>query len=622
MRISEEKIAEVKSVANILTVVEKYVVLKKAGKNYKGCCPFHSEKTPSFVVSPDKQMYHCFGCHAGGDSIKFMMEYHNLTYVEAIQQLADEYGVVLETEDSPKDGKQNEKESAFDMMRAVAKYYHEVLNSPDKGKPGLTYFMNRDLAIKSLRSFGLGYSQPEWQALTDYLSKNGYDLPLAEKLGLIGSKNNRYYDKLRGRVIFPIFSHSGRVIAIAGRKLDGTEDEGPKYINSPESVIYHKGKVLYGLSHAKDEIRQKDYVVLVEGYLDVITLHQAGIKNVVAVSGTALTEDQVLLITRYTRNVYLIFDSDNAGVKASLRSIEILLRKGIAIKVVELPASEDPDSFVRKNGAEVFYNKLETAQGFLEYQTGYYQKTGKLTDPESSAEVIRDLVKLIALIEDTIKQQLYMRQLSEKFKIRYEILEEELLKILPSKALPSPKSQIAQKVSTVPSETQVIKIPEHEYLNEMALIRLLYSGEREVIEFILLHVRMEEFLDPDAAKLFEVMYESFNNTLDYTPDAVLAKINDEDLMNKVRPLIMANYFPSENVKKFSDADIQRMIHKETIETVKKFKLQKLREERKMIVRDIVESERSGQNPVLLMQEIISIDGEIKRIIEEYDSFNK
>ncbi len=617
MRISEDKIAEVKSVANILNVVERYVALKKTGKNYKGCCPFHSEKTPSFVVSPDKQMYHCFGCHAGGDSIKFMMEYHKLTYVEAIQQLADEYGVVLETEDSPKDGKQNEQEAAFDMMRAVAKYYHEVLNSPDKGKPGLTYFMNRELGIKSLRSFGLGYSQPEWQALTDYLSKNGYDLVLAEKLGLIGSKNNRYYDKLRGRVIFPIFSHSGRVIAIAGRKLDGTEDEGPKYINSPESVIYHKGKVLYGLSHAKDEIRQKDYVVLVEGYLDVITLNQAGIKNVVAVSGTALTDEQVLLLARYTRNVYLIFDSDNAGVKASLRSIEILLRKGVSIKVVELPASEDPDSFVRKHGAEAFYNKLETAQGFLEYQTGYYQKTGKLTDPEGSAEVIRELVKLIALIEDNIKQQLYMRQLSDKFKIRYEILEGELLKIRPAKALPSPKPQAVQKLNNAAAEIQIIKIPEHEYLNEMALIRLLYSGEREPIEFILLHVRAEEFLDPDASKLFELMHYSFNNTLDFTPDAILEKLGDEELLNRVRPLIMANYFPSENVKKFSDSELIKMMRIETIETVKKFKLQKLREERKMIVRDVVESERSGQNPVHLMQEIISIDTEIRRIEKEY-----
>ncbi|WP_304132179.1 DNA primase, partial [Ignavibacterium album] len=384
MRISESKIEEIRNAANIVDVVSEYVQLRKRGRNYIGLCPFHSEKTPSFTVSDEKQIYHCFGCHNGGNVFKFLMEYKKISFIEAVQELAEQFGIELNYDDSVPEG-QSEQEILFDINTEVARYFSNNLLNDGEGQIARDYFQKRNIKVQTMRAFGLGYALNGWENLVSFLKQKNIDLEKALQLGLIGrNKDGRVYDKLAGRIIFPIFSPNGRVVAFAGRKLR-EDDTGGKYINSPESIIYVKGRILYGLSFAKDEIRKLDKAIIVEGYMDLISLYQAGIKNVVAVSGTALTDDQAQLLSRYTKNVVLLFDADTAGISASMRSIEILLRKDFDVKIATLPSGEDPDSFVNKYGKDEFEEVIKRSENFLEYQTAYYEKQGMFNDPTKAA---------------------------------------------------------------------------------------------------------------------------------------------------------------------------------------------------------------------------------------------
>ena len=354
MRISESKIEEIRSAANIVDVISGHIQLRKRGKNFLGLCPFHSEKTPSFTVSEDKQIFHCFGCHTGGNVFKFLMEYEKISFVEAVQELAGELGLPLEIEQGISEEKQTEQEILYDINTETARYFSNNLLNSSEGEIAFDYFQNRKIKPGTMRAFGLGYAFNGWDNLLHFLQEKKIDLEKAVQLGLIGRSNEgRIYDKFSSRIIFPIFSPNGRVVAFAGRILEDKADAA-KYLNSPESLIYTKGRILYGLSHAKDEIRKLDKAILVEGYMDLISLYQSGIKNVVAVSGTALTEEQVQLLSRYTKNVILLFDADTAGIKASMRSIELLLKKDFEIKIVSLPQGEDPDSYVNNFGKESF----------------------------------------------------------------------------------------------------------------------------------------------------------------------------------------------------------------------------------------------------------------------------
>ena len=350
MRIPESKIDEIRDTASIVDVISEHVQLRKRGKNYVGLCPFHSEKTPSFTVSEEKQIFHCFGCHIGGNVFKFLTEYHKISFVEAVQELAEQLGITIEVDRVDYSEQQSEQEILYDINTEAAKYFSNNLLNDDEGEFARKYLQDRNIKTQTIRSFGLGYSLRGRENFINYAQQKKLDLNRAANLGLVGkSSDGRYYDKLAGRLIFPIFSPNGRVVAFAGRLLDPKE-KGGKYINSPESSIYIKGRILYGLSFAKDDIRRLDKAIIVEGYMDLISLYQSGIKNVVAASGTALTDDQVQLLSRYTKNVILLFDADTAGIKASMRSIEILLKRDLDVKIVSLPKDEDPDSFVNKYG--------------------------------------------------------------------------------------------------------------------------------------------------------------------------------------------------------------------------------------------------------------------------------
>ncbi|MEP0861025.1 MAG: DNA primase [Ignavibacterium sp.] len=531
MRISESKIEEIRNAANIVDIVSEYVQLRKRGRNYIGLCPFHSEKTPSFTVSDEKQIYHCFGCHNGGNVFKFLMEYKKISFVEAVQELAEQLGIELNYDDSIPEG-QSEQEILFDINTEVARYFSNNLLNDDEGQIARDYFQKRNIKVQTMRAFGLGYALNGWENLVSFLKQKNIDLEKALQLGLIGrNKDGRVYDKLAGRIIFPVFSPNGRVVAFAGRKLR-EDDTGAKYINSPESIIYVKGRVLYGLSFAKDEIRKLDKAIIVEGYMDLISLYQAGIKNVVAVSGTALTDEQAQLLSRYTKNVVLLFDADTAGIAASMRSIEILLRKDFDVKIATLPSGEDPDSFVNKYGKEEFEDTIKRAENFLEYQTAYYEKQGMFDDPTKAAEAIRELVKPIAIIDDELKRNLLIKTISKKFNLREKLLEKELEKALEQeKKIARTQTQRIYKEEKI---SQKVLIPEkiksipHQFYNiEKEIIKLLFENDSVIIELILEHIDVEELEIEIHRTVFEKIKDYFSKEANPNPADLISLFDDE-----------------------------------------------------------------------------------------------
>jgi len=581
MRIPESKIEEIRSAASIIDVISGYVQLRKRGRNYLGLCPFHSEKTPSFTVSEEKQIFHCFGCHAGGNVYKFLMDYEKISFVEAVQELANQLGIEIEYEFTPGDEKQSEQELLYDINTEAAKYFYNNLQSSDEGEIARKYLHERKIKSQTTKSFGLGYALRGWENFLNFAKEKKLDLDKTAELGIIGKNDDgRFFDKFTGRLIFPIFSPNGRVVAFAGRILNERENAA-KYLNSPESSVYFKGRILYGLSFAKDEIRKLDKAILVEGYMDLISLYQSGIKNVVAVSGTALTEDQVQLLSRYTKNVVLLFDADTAGIKASMRSIELLLKKDIEVKIAALPGGEDPDSFINNYGKEKFEEIITYAQNFLEYQSEYYEKQGMFTDPAKMTEAIRELVKSAALINDELKRNLLIKSIAKKFNLREVLIENELEKIL--------KKKTAAKISKPTSgENAVkksldfssgIKITDSEFSTEKEIIKLLFEGEKEVVDLIVHHVDQYDFNIPFNKELFSLVAEAYDEGEQIVAGALLDKLENEKSEAYLREITFEKYGISKIWDElYPGADEKQVLMKYAKDTLKKFKLQKITRE--------------------------------------------
>ncbi|MBW1672977.1 MAG: DNA primase [Deltaproteobacteria bacterium] len=364
---SSEAKEEVKKTADIVEVIGQYVELKKRGQNHIGLCPFHSERSPSFTVNQSKQIYHCFGCGRGGDVFTFWMEYHNSDFPQSLKSLAERYNIPLpQKRDLYADRKKTElKEQLFKINDLAGRYFHNILVKSANGKPGRDYFSRRYISQETIAQFRLGYVVNKWDGLLSYLKSKNCSLDRAAKAGLLIPKNNKeYYDRFRGRIMFPIFDLNHHSIGFGGRILD---DSLPKYINTPETPIYHKGYSLYGLDSAFEDIRKKDLTIIVEGYMDMLVLRQHGISNVVASLGTALTSDQIRRLKGYTKNVIVLFDPDDAGREAALKSFPLFLNEGISAKVVVLPQGEDPDSFVNKHGSDAFKKVLERAAPIFDF---------------------------------------------------------------------------------------------------------------------------------------------------------------------------------------------------------------------------------------------------------------
>lgn len=468
-------------------VIGDFVQLKRAGSNYKGLSPFSNERTPSFMVSPVKQIWKDFSSGKGGNAIAFLMEHEHFTYPEAIRYLAKKYHIEIEENEQSTEEKAqaDERESLYIVSEYAQQYFQDTLFNTEAGKAiGMTYFKERGFSEETIQKFRLGFSPDEWTAFTDNALAKGYQLEFLEKTGLTIVNSDRKFDRFKGRVMFPIHSMSGRVLGFGGRILTNDKKQA-KYLNSPESEIYHKSKVLYGIFFAKQAIAKADNCYLVEGYTDVIQMHQKGIENVVASSGTALTQDQIRLIHRLTPNITVLYDGDAAGLRASIRGVDLILEQGMNVKVCTFPDGDDPDSFARKTAYEDLVLYLENnATDFIRFKASLLMQEAQ-NDPIKKAETIRDMVESISKIPDLIKREVYVRECASIMDISEQVLFSTLAQILKKDFYEGQKVERKQKaamqVVQTPEEAQKRTVNRLEVLEYDLIKNLLLYGNRECI---------------------------------------------------------------------------------------------------------------------------------------------
>ncbi len=567
--ISQETIQKILDTVRIEEVIGDFVSLKKAGSNFKGLSPFSNEKSPSFMVSPAKQIFKDFSSGKGGSAVTFLMEHEQYTYPEALRFLAKKYNIEVEetAQSSEVIAAREERESLFLVNDFANKYFQQQLWEDPKGRSiGLSYFQERGFSDETIKTFQLGYSQDGYQVFTDHALKNAYELEFLANVGLTKVDGERKLDRFRGRVMFPILSHTGRVLGFGGRILT-KEAKAAKYLNSPESIIYHKSKILYGIYHAKSHIAKADECYLVEGYTDVISLYQAGVKNVVASSGTALTVDQILLIKRFTKNITLLYDGDPAGIKASLRGIDLILEQGMNVRVVLFPDGEDPDSYSKR------VSSVELESYLQEERTNFLRFKAKLlldevgNDPLEKAKAAREMVQSIALMPDELDRTAFIQETARILAMEERILFSELGQIRSrniNKAEEQAKRE--QRQNSPGDEAATMQVVESAepvatsmlYPQEEALCSLLLNhGEKEIVfdepseddespaaESIASYILAElvsdglEMDDPLFQKVFQHFLDVFNNEEQRIAKAEeFLRGGDKALMHKVVDLI-------------------------------------------------------------------------------------
>lgn len=536
MKIPDEIFEEILRSNDIVDVISSYLQLKRRGKTFLGLCPFHPDKNPSLNVSQDKQLYHCFSCKAGGNVITFVQEYEKITPMEAVERLAQRVGITLGKFSSRPDIS-NEITKLYDINQRAAKYFHENLMSIGEQEKEMVweYLDKRGLDRSIITKFGIGYARSKWHSLENFFIEEGVythaDLELA---GLVvkSEKDLKYHDRFRGRLIFPIFNESGKVVGFGGRILKGDEDAA-KYINSPESRIYYKSKTLYGLNFAKDSIRSNDYVILVEGYMDVVSLYQSEVKNVVASSGTALTEDQISLISRYTKNIILLYDSDLAGIKAAKRGIELILDKGLNIKVVTLPDGEDPDSFVKTHGKEEFEREIEKSQSVVSFISSIYEREGKLSTPDEKANFVKEIIQYIVRMPDRIKGMFYIKELAEKYKLYESDMRDEYNRAaMQYKKMQFPKSSVVLPERKSQGKKDREKKPPQA---EIEFVNMFLTGDYKNptylkgVNYLVDNVYIDFISNKTILKTVELLLDEWHNEEKIDVAKLISTIDDEEI---------------------------------------------------------------------------------------------
>jgi len=490
--IAQNTIDTVFETARVEEVIGDFVQLKRAGSNLKGLSPFVDEKSPSFMVSPVKQIWKDFSSGKGGNVVTFLMEHEHFSYPEAIRYLARKYNIEIEETEQSNEEKEeaNEKESMYLVSEFAQQYFHNILTLSEEGKAiGYSYFKERGFTAETIKKFGLGYSPETWDAFTKEALGKGYRLEYLDKTGLTIVKEDKQFDRFKGRVMFPIQSMSGRVLGFGGRILTN-DKKAAKYLNSPESDIYHKSKVLYGIFHAKQAIAKQDNCYLVEGYTDVIQFNQAGIENVVASSGTALTPDQIRLVNRLTKNITVLFDGDAAGLRASVRGVDLILEAGMNVKVCSFPDGEDPDSFAKKTPYDELVRYLdENAKDFIQFKASLLMREAN-NDPIKKAELIRDMVTSISKIPDRIKREVYIQECSRIMDISEQVLVDTLAQMV-QKDVTDAGKKLKQE-----QKEKVFEVVKNQEGIQASKVDVLYELERKLIEILLLYGNaVEEFED-------------------------------------------------------------------------------------------------------------------------------
>jgi DNA primase len=535
---------EIKKTADIVEVIGQYVELKKRGQNHIGLCPFHSEKSPSFTVNQGKQIYHCFGCGRGGDVFSFWMDYHNLTFMQSLRDLAERYNVPLPRQTNlPAERKKTElKEILSKINRLAGSYFHEILLNSAEGGAGRDYFSNRHITGETISIFKLGYAPSRWDGLAKELKSKGIPLKTAERAGLMVSrKDGDYYDRFRGRIIFPIFDLNQQIIGFGGRVLD---DSLPKYINTPETPLYHKGSSLYGLDSAFRKIREEGLAILVEGYMDVLALRQHGMSNVVATLGTALTSDQTRKLKGYTKNVVVLFDPDEAGREAALKSFPLFLKEGISAKVLVLPEGEDPDSFVNGHGVAAFQELLEEAKPIFDF---YLDQALANVSPgvDGQIQILHEVLPIFLELEEGATRLLYVQKFAEKSNIDESIVWKELRQWESSKSKRPNSIRLKERLS--PAHDPRKHGSDLQFLNLLIhypdTIREFKDKEWELIVF-----------DPLVVRIVRVLMEKCDSEKDL--DTIEEALDNPEEKEQVRRIILSRPF-------FSDESVSQAVREFT-----------------------------------------------------------
>lgn len=548
MKIPDEIFEEILRSNDIIDVISSYLSVKRRGKTFIALCPFHPDKNPSLHISQDKQVYHCFSCKAGGNVITFVQEYEKITPMEAIEKLAHRIGINIAKFSSRPDVS-NEITKLYDINQKAARYFYDnLINSGAQEREMVwAYLDKRGLDKETITKFGIGYARLNWHSLENYFIEEGvYSQSDLELAGLLirSEKDKKYHDRFRGRLIFPIFNESGKVVGFGGRIIKSDEDSA-KYINSPETRIYSKSKTLYGLNFAKDSIRSHDSVLLVEGYMDVVSLFQSDVKNVVASSGTALTEEQVNLISRYTKNIFLLYDADLAGIKAAKRGIEIILEQGLNIKVVTLPNGEDPDSFIKTNGKKEFEKHLKNSKSIISFISSIYMQEGKMSTPEEKAEFVKEIIQYIVRIPDKIRITFYIKELADTYKLYESDMRDELNRAYQEyKKIKFPKTSVVLPERKKYNNKDNDKKPPQ---SELELINLFINSDYKNptyikgINYIVDNIFIEYISSKPVLAATEILLDEWHNEEKIDVAKLLSKIEDESVKNIIASQMTQRY---------------------------------------------------------------------------------
>jgi len=512
-RIPDDIVDEVQAKVNIVDVVSAHIPLKKAGRNFKANCPFHNEKTPSFVVNPDKQIFHCFGCGAGGNAFGFLMKYSNLSFPEALRALADKAGIRLP--DVKIDHTSVSRLSLlYRFNQVVAEYYYNNLLNAQLGRRALSYLTSRGIKRELIDKFKIGYAPPGWDGLLKFAKSKGYSEEAMERLGLIlPGKEKGHYDRFRDRVIYPIFDLKSRVVGFGARVLD--DGDSPKYLNSPETEIYVKGSNLYGLNFAIPGIRTRNDVIVVEGYMDSLSLFQHGVENVVASLGTALTVDQIRLMKKFAKSAVMVFDGDMAGEGAMLRGLDLFIEESFEVKIVELPKGMDPDDYIKKNSRDAFMGMVDNAKGLFDYKVSMLEKRFDGKSAEGNYRIAQEMLPSIAKISSAILKAEYLKRLAERLNMKESDIREEMKRARPD-------SSYAHKQG-IPLSAKPVNLDPAE---KMLLGLMLEDSKR--LDTVIAELNLDDFMDPRIKMFIEYMYRRHSKGSPVEPAKMMNELDGED----------------------------------------------------------------------------------------------
>lgn len=534
-RVPEEKIDEIRSATNIVHYINQYVNLKKAGRNYKGLCPFHTEKTPSFIVSPEKQIYHCFGCGKGGNIFSFIMEYEKLSFSEALEKAAEFCGIELPKSEPVSREKEDFFQQLYEINEQSCVFFEQTLYKPEN-QSYLQYFLKRGLSAETVRKFRLGYAPDSFDRLLGHLKNQNMDLEKAAQLGVIQKKERGegYYDKFRHRIIFPFINVSGKIVGFGGRKLK--EEQQPKYLNSPESPVYKKGSLLYGLHQAIRAIREAEFAFLVEGYFDLLSLVEKGYRNTIASSGTALTEIQAKLLRRYTRNVYIAYDGDEAGMKAAIRVAYILENQDLNSFILPIPADTDPDSILQEHGDTAFNEIIGKKLSPVEFELNRFFEQIPSPSLQEKETLIREILQALLEQPNHLKIGLTLHQIADRLQVNENLLIEQFNQLK--------KKQVRRSSTDTGTETTPTPIKFHKgaYQAERALISLLLSDNETVRKFVFEHISAEMFENAELRNLFDLINNEFEEVGRINVNALLTiSSNDQTMNSLISELMLQNH---------------------------------------------------------------------------------